>query len=104
MSVPRRNKLTRRRKGKYETRLEQWMVAHDVGPVEFAHVTQKSRQWLTKLRWAKHASGPSVSLSTMKMVLWGARQLRGPLVEMTDLFDLEPDEEAIRKAQRKGHA
>jgi hypothetical protein len=48
-----------------------------------------SRQWLTKLRWTEKGE-TNVGLRTMKQTLRAARKLRGPQVQMVDLFDLEP--------------
>jgi len=78
-----------RRQGKHETRLQRWMVANGVRPLDFATASGMSRQWLTKLRWTKEGEA-NIGLRTMKLALKRARQLRGNHVQMSDLFDLEP--------------
>ena len=88
MTAGRKDSGAQRRLGKYETRLQRWMVANDVGPLEFAAASGLSRQWLTRLRWTKEGE-TNIGLRTMKLALKGARQLRGDHVQMPDLFDLE---------------
>lgn len=81
--------------GKRATRLQTWMMANGISPRELRSAAQGvSRQWFARIRWAKIAHRESdVTLSTMKKMLRGARNLKGPHVQMSDLFDLEPEAE-----------
>lgn len=88
------------------TRLQEWLVANDILPSELMRYMvggEISRQWLTKLRW-KTPKGEDTTLATMKKILRAARlalaaktkgqqKQEGPsaIVQMADLFDLEPD-------------
>jgi len=83
----------KQRTGAYATRLQRWMHANRVTLREIAAASGMSRQWLTKLRWTERGER-NVGLRTMKHVLWAARRVRGPHVQMSDLFDLEPDDGA----------
>lgn len=76
---------------KFQTRFGKWLIANGIEIAPMAERTGLSRQWLAKLAWTERQVA-GVTLRTMKYVLWAARQMKGPKVQMGDIFDLEPDD------------
>jgi transcriptional regulator with XRE-family HTH domain len=72
--------------GGKRTRLQAWLDEHGFTSVQLEEKTGIGRQAMTKIR-----AGRDVRRKTMLKILKGARELKGAVVTMDELFDLDPD-------------
>jgi predicted transcriptional regulator len=72
--------------GAKRTRLQQWVRENGFTSAQLEQASGISRQSMTKIR-----AGADARKRTMLRILSAARKLKGPEVEMLDLFDLEPE-------------
>lgn len=68
-----------------KTRLQQWLDDHEFTSAQLEAETGIARQSMTKIR-----RGQDVRMKTMLRILKAARRMKGPEVQITDLFDLDP--------------
>jgi hypothetical protein len=75
-----------RQKGPARTRLQRWLDDNGFTSVQLEEACGLGRQSMTKIR-----AGGDARKRTMLRILRGARSLKGPDVQLQDLFDLDPD-------------
>jgi predicted transcriptional regulator len=72
--------------GVKRTRLQRWLNENGFTSVQLEEASGIARQSMTKIR-----GGADARKRTMLRILAAARKLKGPEVQMLDLFDLDPD-------------
>lgn len=72
--------------GAKRTRLQGWVDENGFTSAQLEVASGISRQSMTKIR-----AGADARKRTMLRILSAARKLKGPEVQMNDLFDLDPD-------------
>ncbi|HYH08685.1 MAG TPA: hypothetical protein VEK11_16645 [Thermoanaerobaculia bacterium] len=82
----RHHESRRNRESNLKTRLQQWLDNNGYSSGALERATGIGRKAMQAIR-----RGRDVRKSTMIRVLKGARLLSGEPVEITDLFDFEPD-------------
>lgn len=68
------------------TRLQHWLNANGFTSAQLEKASGIARQSMTKIR-----AGADTRKRTMLRILAAARTLKGPEVQMSELFDLEPE-------------
>ena len=72
--------------GGQQTRLQLWLDENGFTSAQMEEKTGIGRQSMTRIR-----GGGDVRRKTMMRILRGARELKGVIVTMDELFDLDPD-------------
>ena len=73
-------------RGPARTRLQRWLDDNGFTSAQLEEACGLGRQSMTKIR-----AGGDARKRTMLRILRGARRLKGPDVQLQDLFDLDPD-------------
>lgn len=86
MTNQRRDDASTKTGRRKRTRLQRWLDTNGFTSAQLEEASGIGRQSMTK-----HRAGGDARKRTMLRILSGARKLKGPQVQLHELFDLDPD-------------